>query len=251
MIVLERELLDVWLAGRGAPLTFAFALVLSVMTYLVATNQALNFLEQREAVFLTLQVAVAAGALLVLLGSADAISGDRDRGTLEMLLLTPAPRPGLAAGKGMAALSLWAAAFVVSVPYLWFVGRGVGVVGVALAGGFVVGTLLALFLAGFGLLISTRSPSSRVSLSTGLFALGALYAPTLVPGMQRSLAGELLLRIDPLTAGLHYLSALIVDAHGIMQDISWLAGPVIAAVVVPAAALARARRIPIRPGGGS
>ena len=46
---------------------FAFSLLLSVITYLAATNSALNFLEQREAVNLTLQVAVAVGALLDLL----------------------------------------------------------------------------------------------------------------------------------------------------------------------------------------
>ena len=69
-----------------------------------ATNQALNFLEQREAVNLTLQVAVAVGALLALLAAADAISGERERGTLESLLLTPVPRRQLVAGKLLAAL---------------------------------------------------------------------------------------------------------------------------------------------------
>jgi len=68
MVVAERELRDLWLAGRGLPLLLAYSGLLSVTSYLVAANQALNFLEQREAVGLTLQVAVAVGALLVLLG---------------------------------------------------------------------------------------------------------------------------------------------------------------------------------------
>jgi len=85
----------------------AFSLLLSVTAYLVATNQALNFLEQREAVNLTLQIGVAVGALIVLLGAADALSGERERGTLESLLLTPAPRRDVVLGKGLAALSLW------------------------------------------------------------------------------------------------------------------------------------------------
>ena len=41
---------------------FAFSLLLSVIAYLVATNTDLNFLEQRESVSLTLQVAIAVGA---------------------------------------------------------------------------------------------------------------------------------------------------------------------------------------------
>ena len=90
----RQELRDLWLGGRGLVLGFAFSLLLSVIAYLVATNRALNFLEQREAVNLTLQVAVAVGALLTLLVAADAVSGERERGTLESLLLTPVSRRG-------------------------------------------------------------------------------------------------------------------------------------------------------------
>jgi ABC-2 type transport system permease protein len=150
LVVAEQELRDLWLGGRGLALTFAYSLLLSVITYLTATNSVLNFLEQREAVNLTLQIGVAFGALLVLLTTADALSGERERGSLESLLLAPVQRADLVAGKGMAALSIWLVAFVVSIPYLWFLARGVGIVGVALAGGLVVGTLLSLFLAGLG-----------------------------------------------------------------------------------------------------
>ena len=91
VVVLEQELRDLWLGGRGLLLCLAFSGLLSVIAYLVATNTALNFLEQRESVNLTLQVAIAVGALLALLAAADAVSGERERGTLESLLLTPVP----------------------------------------------------------------------------------------------------------------------------------------------------------------
>ena len=249
IVVAERELRDLWLAGRGLSLMLAYTLLLSVTSYLVAANQALNFLEQREAVSLTLQVAVAVGALLVLLGAADAVSGERERGTLESLLLSPAPRRALIIGKAVAALSLWAAAWVVSIPYVWYLGRGVGVVSVAVTSGLVVGSLLALFLAGYGLLISTIVRSNRLSLSVSLFALLALYAPTQMPtAMQNGWAGELLLRADPFTAGLRYLGKLIIDGHSAGQDAGWLIGPVIAAVIAAAAALAVAGRLTLRGG---
>src|SRR6058998_890689 len=127
-VVAGQELRDLWLRGRGLLLSLAFSGLLSVITYLVATNTALNFLEQRESVNLTLQVAIAVGALLVLLAAADTISGERERGTLETLLLSPASRLHVTAGKLLAALSLWLAAYVIAIPYVWFLGRGVGVV---------------------------------------------------------------------------------------------------------------------------
>jgi ABC-2 type transport system permease protein len=44
-IVAGQEIRDLWIAGRGLPLAIAYSLLLSVITYLVATNTALNFLE--------------------------------------------------------------------------------------------------------------------------------------------------------------------------------------------------------------
>jgi ABC-2 type transport system permease protein len=248
-VVAGRELRDLWLAGRGLALMLAFTLLVSATSYLVATNQALNFLEQREAVSLTLQVAVALGGLLVLLGAADAVSGERERGTLEGLLLSPAPRRALVLGKAAAALSLWAAAFALSLPYVWYLGRGVGVVGVAAVSGLLVGTLLALFLAGFGLLVSIRARSNRLSLSVTLFALLALYAPTQMPSTAQSgWLGDLLLRVDPFTAGLHLLGRVIIDGHSIGQEIGWLAGPLVAAALTCGAAIAAASRLALTPG---
>src|SRR5262245_42405556 len=177
-----------------------FASLLSVTTYLVASNQALNFLEQRESVGLTLQVAVAVGGLLSLLAAADSISGERERGTLESLLVTPVPRRSFVVGKATAAMSLWGASFVITAVYVWYLAHGVSVSAKALATGLLVGTLLSLFLVGLGLLVSTFAQSNRLSLSVTLFALLALYAPSQMPSSaQRGTFGELLLRVDPFT----------------------------------------------------
>jgi ABC-2 type transport system permease protein len=222
-----------------------------VLSYLVATNQALNFLEQRESVNLTLQVAIAVGALLALLGGADAISGERERGSLEGLLLTPVSRLQLTSGKLLAAVSLWFGAFVVTIPYVWFLGRGVGIVGDALATGVLVGTLLAVFLVSLGVLVSIFAGSNRVSLSVSLFVLLALFAPTQFPsGAQQSWAGDLLLRANPLTAGEHYVGKIVVDGHGWSQDATWLISAIAAAALSAFLAAAAGARM-LRLGGGS
>jgi ABC-2 type transport system permease protein len=250
-VVAAQELRDLWLRGRGLPLTLAFSGLLSVLSYLVATNQALNFLEQRESVNLTLQVAIAVGALLALLGGADTISGERERGSLESLLLTPVSRLQLTGGKLVAALSLWVGAFVVTIPYMWFLGRGVGIVGIAVATGLVVGSLLAIALVSFGVLVSIFAGSNRLSLSVSLFALLALFAPTQFPtSAQQGWAGDLLLRANPLTAGLHYVGKIVVDGHSWSQDAAWLISPLVAAGLFAfLALLAGTRRL--RLNGGS
>jgi ABC-2 type transport system permease protein len=250
-IVCEWELRDLWVGGRGLLLSLAFSLLLSVLAYLVATNQALNFLEQREAVNLTLQVAVAVGALLALVAAADTVSGERERRTLETLLLSPVPRLELIFGKLAAAFSLWLAAFAITIPYLWFLGRGVGIVGDALAVGAVVGTLLAVFLVSLGGLVSIFARSNRVSLSLSLFLLLALFAPTQFPtGAQLGWFGDFLLRANPLTAGGHYVGKIVVDGHPWSEDVTWLASPIVAAILFSVLAAVAGARF-VRLDGGS
>ena len=238
-VVARQELRVLWIGGRGLVLTFAFSILLSAITYLGATNQALNFLERREAVNLTLQVAVGVGALLALLAAADAISGERERGTLESLLLTPVAREWLVGGKLLAALSMWLGALLVTVPYVWFLGHDVGAAGEAIGTGALAGTLLAVGLTAFGIVVSALADSNRISLSVCLFTLLALFAPTQLPaGAQHGWVGEALLRVNPVTAAEHYVGAVVVDQHGWTRDLSWLAFPLVAAVALTVVAVA-------------
>jgi ABC-2 type transport system permease protein len=249
-IVARQELRDLWLAGRGFLLAFAFSVLLSAITYLAATNEALNFLERRESVNLALQVAVGVGALLALLVAADAISGERERGTLESLLLTPMPRASLVSGKLLAALSLWVGAMAIAVPYVWFLGREVGAAGEAILIGLVAGTLLAIALTALGIVVSMLARSNRISLSVSLFVLLALFAPTQLPtGAQQGWAGDLLLRVNPVTATLHYIGRVVVDQHAWTRDLSWLLSPLVGAVVLTTFAVAVAPRFVTLRGG--
>jgi ABC-2 type transport system permease protein len=84
-----------------------------------------------------------------------------------------------------------------------------------------------------------------------LFLLLALFAPTLLPASaQKGWAGDLLLRVNPITAGERYVGKIVVNGHGWTEDVSWLVSPIVAAVVIPVVALALGTRF-IRLGGGA
>ena len=252
IVIAGQELRDLWLSGRGLTLMVAYTAVLSGSTYVVAINEDLNFVEQREAVSLTLKVAIVVGCLLVVLVAADSISGERERGTLESLLLTPAPRRAVIVGKGLSALSLWVAAFALALPYVWWLGRDVGTFGVAFPSGLVVGTMLALLCVGIGLLVSMFTNSNLLSLSISFFVLLALVAPQQLPtDAVRGWAGELLLRLDPFTSGLTYLDKVIINERSFTADLDLLLVPLLAAVAVPAVAVLLAGRLKLLPRGQS
>jgi ABC-2 type transport system permease protein len=250
LVVAWREIRDQWVSGRGLAIMVAYAVLLSFTTYVAAVNQSLTFLEQRESLSQAVKTAVTVGGLLVVLWCADAVSGERERGTLESLLLTPAPRRALVAGKGMSALTLWVGAFLVAVPYLWVLGRGVSRWGEVLLAALIVGTLLSLFLGGLGLLVSIWSGSQRLSLAISLFLLLALHAPALLPPTSlRGWAGEALVRLDPFTSGLPYLDGIVLRGTPMTQDIHLLLTPLVAGLVMPAIALAAASRLSLMPRG--
>jgi ABC-2 type transport system permease protein len=171
------------------------------------------------------------GVLVTLLVSADAVSGERERGTLESLLLTPMSRRGILLGKLTAAFTLWLAAFIVAIPYLWVLGRGVSLLTKALVLGLVIGTVLALALAAFGLLVSAVSNSNKASLAISFLVLLALFAPTQLPAMPTSWVGDLLTRVNPLGSATTYISAVLVKGHDWARDLSYLISPVAALLI--------------------
>lgn len=249
-VVLESELRDLWIAGRGPVLCLGFSLLVATLTYLAATNQALNFLENRESVNVVVQVGVTVGALLTLVSAADAISGERERGTLESLLVTPVSRRRLVGGKLLASLSLWLAAYLILTPYAWFLARDLGIAGTILVASLFVGTLLAVFLASVGLLVSLFASSNRVSLSVSLFALLALFAPTLLPGgATKGWYADVLLHVNPVTSGDHFLGRVLVDGRSWGQESGWLVSPLVAAALSCVAVLVLADRIRLGAGG--
>ena len=206
---------------RPRPL-FRLQPLLGLIAYLIATNRALNFLEQRESVNLTLQVAIAVGALLTLLAAADAVSGERERGTLESLLLTPV------SGTRSRSASSWRRSRSGSRPSSSRC-RTSGSSDAASASrrllltGLVVGTLLAVCLAARPARQHVRE-LDRVSLSTSLFVLLAVFAPTQLPSSAQSgWAGELMLRIDPSPRGSITSGKIVSTVTAGHEDISWLA----------------------------
>ena len=99
MIVAEQGLRDLWARGRVLLLLVAFSLFMTIFTVLMATSPEINIFTQREMISLTLQATIIVGVLLVLILCADSFSGERDRSTLECLILTPVPRRDVALGK--------------------------------------------------------------------------------------------------------------------------------------------------------
>ena len=230
LVVAGQELRDIWFSARGPAIIVGYSLLLSLLTYLAASNEELNIIDQRDTVNLVTQIAVAFAVVVSLLFSADCISGERERETLESLLLTPVPRRQIALGKLLAAVSVWPVMLLVALPYIWALRAGSGLFTDAVLAALLVGTLLVAAFASLGLIISIFSASNRLALAVTFFIFVVLLAPTQPP--LSGWFGDLIVQVSPMTAGSTFLQRIIVREHAWGDDLHLLIAPALAALIV-------------------
>ncbi|GGL71702.1 ABC transporter permease [Halocalculus aciditolerans] len=227
-----QELQDLWRRGRGFALLVIFSLLLSGLTYLLATGKELSLLAQKDMLNMTVQMTVLVVSLGALILAADGFSGERERSTLEGLLLAPVPRWNFAVGKLVSALSIWVGAYLVSLPYLLTLSNGTHMFWTAIELELIAGTVLSIFFASFGLAVSAVASSNRTSLASCILVLLALVAPTQLAGsVYTGLIGGLFERANPVTAMVHFVDKILVSNHTWGEMVSWLASPVFFAVL--------------------
>jgi ABC-2 type transport system permease protein len=232
-LVASQELHDLWIGGRAIIFLILFSVLLGVMSFLLATNSELSLIPPKEMVFLTLQVALAVSLFLGLIIGADSVSGERERATLEGLLLTPTSRRQIIVGKFLAAVSPWPAALAISAPYLALLSPDGTVFVQTLLWGALLGTLLVASFTAFGVLVSVWSNSNKSSLfmSLGIYVL--FLVPTQFPGTaQAGAVGQLIKRLNPLEASNQFLEKVLVNNRTPEEMVGWLLMPVLFSILV-------------------
>jgi ABC-type Na+ efflux pump permease subunit len=239
-VVATRELTDLWMNGKAPFLMLAFCVLQGALIYLKVSDVG-DPTPPKELVYFTLMNAVTLGVLMSLIFGADSISGERERATLEALLLTPASRRQIVVGKFLAACSPWAAALAITVPLLFWLGQGDDVLLPTLVWGTFAGTLLAGAFAALGMVVSFWAKSNKTSLFVSLVLYFSLLMPTLLPGgAQAGKYGRWLKRVNPMESIGHWLEKIVINNRAALEFTTdprgggwlWLLAPVIFAVVV-------------------
>lgn len=244
VVVARQELAELWGGSRGLGLLFGFTALLSVLAYLASADAGINLLDARESVSVVVQTSMALGTLCALVISADAISGERERGTLEALLVSPLERRDLVLGKLLAATTFWVAAIAITVPYVVVMARGPGVAFDALLVLVVAGSLVAAALTALGLAISSIAMSNRVSLGAAIATMLLLAAPSRLPGVTANgFLGSILIKLNPVSAGLRLASEVLVSQKSWSSQWSLLVSPAVAAVLLTGIAIVLSGRI--------
>jgi ABC-2 type transport system permease protein len=240
IVVTSQELSALWKGGRIPALFVPYSIVLSFMSYLLATNKELSLTPPKEMVFFILQITLAVSLLISLIIGANAISGERENGTFESLLVTPVSRRQIILGKFLAALSPWPFLLAISTVYIALLAPTAQTFWLALLLAGVLGSLLVIISAGFGLLVSIYSNSNRSSLSVSLVVLLLSVVETQLPsGGQTGNVGYLFKRINPIESTFQVTEKVLVNNRTITEMNNpigsqgfWLLSPLLVALLV-------------------
>jgi len=247
-LVFRRELTDLWIGGKAFNLVLIYSILLGGMVYIYSFNTELSLIPPKEATYEMLKNAMAVAMFVGLIIGADAFSGERDRATLESLLLTPANRRQIIMGKFLAAFSIWPAAYVIAIPYLYVLAQGDEVLAPALFWGAVTGTILVIGYTAVGMLVSFWSSTNKVSYFIALGIYAALLIPAELPGKSAGAAGQFLQWINPMAAINHFLSKHLVNYRSVAEFWTWLITSVVLAVVSMAVLLFVGSGLRLEPG---
>jgi len=232
-VIFVKELRDQWIGGKALVFTLLYTIVLGGYSYMIAEESSISLIPPQEMVFELLKLAIVASVFMGLIIGADALSGERERATLESLLLTPASRRQIVVGKFLAAASPWPIALVVAIPYMYLLAQGNEVFGPAVLWGALLGTALTPAFTALGMFVGFWCNNNKTSMfvSLGLYVLFLL--PTQLSGpAQVGIIGGFLQWANPMGAPRHFLAALLVNNRTLAEFWTYLIAPVGFAVLI-------------------
>lgn len=190
------------------------SLSFSLTSYLLLTNKELSLLDQTELMWLLAKVIIGIGLLVTALDAASILTVEFDKDTAENIFLSPVSLSNLMLGKFMSVLTLWAAIFFVSIPYIIVASVGSGLTIPFLAHVTLLGTVgvsaFTLLILGLSLLFRT----SKNTITTSLVMLLALGIPaTFTTTLKNDLVSQLISHINPIDAIFSSLDNVLVDYH--------------------------------------
>lgn len=239
LLIAGKESGELLKSGRGLAWLLASSAILSVLSLLFVSNTELSLLDNAQVVYMMMGTITTLGALLATVLGSDAVAGERERGSLDPLLLAPVTSGDIVLGKVGGQVLSWAVAYLLALPYLWAVGSTGQ--NLAEAAGYLAlfGTPVVLAFGFYSLGLSARFASVRGALITALITLMALASPLLLgPSLRQSAVGRMFDAVNPFSAALNSFDSAVIDS----QPLSMQVGRFSVALVCLALALWFARR---------
>jgi ABC-type Na+ efflux pump permease subunit len=216
LILGRKEAAELVLSLRGIAWLIATTSALSVFGLLLVGSTELSLLDNAQVVYDMAGITMALGALYDVIVGNDAIGGERERGSLTPLILTPLSTAALMFGKSLGLVAAWLLTFVLAIPYFWAVGSTGQNLGGAILVVAILGSPVVLGFGFLGMGLGARAMNLRASLVFSLIVLMVLGSPLLLgPSLRQSAVGRIFDAVNPFSAAVNAFDAVLVDSESI------------------------------------
>ncbi|MCL4400222.1 ABC transporter permease [Patescibacteria group bacterium] len=220
------------------------SLLFSFTSYLLLTNKELSLLDQTELMWLLAKIIIGVALLIIAIDASSTLNAEFEKETAESLFLAPVSLKDLILGKLAASLTLWAAIFVVSIPYIIAVSAGSNLAFPFLGYILLLGTL---GVTGFTLLIfgiSLLYRSTKNTITTAFIILLAFATPALFTStLKNDVVSQIVSAINPVDNIFNSLDNVLVDYKtSLLQNWQFLLPLVVFCIVAFLFLLFSARR---------
>jgi ABC-type transport system involved in multi-copper enzyme maturation permease subunit len=231
LLIARKETGEVLQCRRGLSWLLAASVALSALSVLLVSNTELSLLDNAQVVYMMMGTVTVLGCLLSVVLGADAIAGERERGSLVLLLLAPVSPTSIVMGKMGGQVVAWTVMYALALPYLWAVGSTGQNLYQAFGYLALFATPVVLGFGFFALGLSARTDSVRSALLTSLIALMLLCSPLLLgPGLRQTAVGKALDAVNPVSAALNSYDSVVIDSQPLAMQwprllvvLTWLA----------------------------
>lgn len=200
------------------------SLLFSFTSYLLLTNKELSLLDQTELLWILSEIIIGVALLIVVIDASSIINSEFEKETAETMFLSPMSLKDFIVGKLLASLSLWAAVFVVAIPYIIVVASGTNLALPFLLFTAILGTLGIVGFIGITFAISLLYRSVKNTLTTSLILLLVFSVPAFFSStLKNNTAAIWFGKINPVDNIFSSLDNVLVDYHtSIAQNLNYI-----------------------------
>jgi ABC-2 type transport system permease protein len=174
--LIKKEIREHVFSRKGVWIFFAISILFSGLTYSFISVKELSLLAQVEVNMTFMKALIGISILISIILGSTMVSGEREQGTLESLLLTPLSKVKIILSKVVGILVFWLIISVISIPYFYALTYGANMLLTSLTYLYLIGLPMVISFSLLSLAFSSWIQSSKNAtlLSIVLFLVTAI-----------------------------------------------------------------------------
>ena len=216
--LIKKEIREHVFSRKGVWIFFAISILFSGLTYSFISVKELSLLAQVEVNMTFMKALIGISILVSIILGSTMVSGEKEQGTLESLLLTPLSKVKIILSKVVGILVFWLIISVISIPYFYALTYGTNMLLTILSYLYLIGLPLVISFSLLSLAFSTWISSSKNAtlLSIVLFLVTAIPM-FLSTTMKKSGFAHLVDSLSPVSASMLTLKDWLVNKLSVVS----------------------------------